>query len=410
MNPAYLYRELKQVSAAGRVLILNGFSFNLGFYMLLPFLADHLQRNLGLSPWHVGLVIGLRVLSQQGLFLVGGTLGDYLGYKRLILLGCLVRIAGFLLLAVAGQFAFLLLGAFLTGFAGALFTPSSNAYLAHEATDGEHRDRIFALQNWSSETGMFLGPLVGMFLLSFDFMWVGLSAASLFALLFLIQRHYLPELTSQKKRQGGEPFWRQWQRMMQNRAFIGFVAFACCFQLFFHQLYLSLPHEVESRGLEAGVITLVFMISSVLGIFFQMPVNRYVPARIGRSRAMGLGLVLMGGSFLWFTLAFSLDSRLNFIGFAITFSLGSMLVLPLLASSVPRFCDKSELGSYYGFYSCIGGVVAFLGHLAIGGLLSLEGLDADRIWWGLSVIGLLAGSGLYLKMRKLDTRTEAAVS
>ncbi|WP_086478853.1 MFS transporter [Oceanospirillum sanctuarii] len=402
MNPAYLYRELKQVSAAGRVLILNGFSFNLGFYMLLPFLADHLQRNLGLSPWHVGLVIGLRVLSQQGLFLVGGTLGDYLGYKRLILLGCLVRIAGFLLLAVAGQFVFLLLGAFLTGFAGALFTPSSNAYLAHEAPDAERRDRIFALQNWSSEAGMFMGPLVGVALLSLDFFWVGLAAAGLFALLLLIQWAYLPELTSQQKRQAGEPFWRQWLRMLQNRSFIGFVTFACGFHLFFHQLYLSLPHEVEARGLGAEVITLVFMISSVLGIFLQMPVNRFVPSWIGRSRTMGLGLLLMGSSFLWFTQVFSFDPRLSFIGFAVTFSLGSMLVMPLLASSVPRFCDKSELGSYYGFYSCIGGVAAFLGHLLIGGLLSVPELNTDLIWLGLAITGFVAATGLYYRIRWAD--------
>lgn len=71
----------------------------------------------------MGLVIGLRVLSQQGLYLVGGTLGDYLGYKRLILLGCVVRVAGFALLAVAQQLPVLLAGAFLSGLAGALFTP-----------------------------------------------------------------------------------------------------------------------------------------------------------------------------------------------------------------------------------------------------------------------------------------------
>lgn len=402
MNPAYLYRELKQVSAAGRVLILNGFSFNLGFYMLLPYLADHLQRNLGLSPWHVGLVIGLRVLSQQGLFLVGGTLGDYLGYKRLILLGCLVRIAGFLLLAVAGQFWALLLGAFLTGFAGALFTPSSNAYLAHEAPDALRRDRIFALQNWSSETGMFLGPLVGMALLGFDFVWVGLAAAGLFALLFLIQWVFLPELSTQEKRQGGEPFWRQWQRMVQNRAFIGFVAFACGFHLLFHQLYLSLPYEVESRGLGSEVITLVFMISSVLGIFLQMPVSRHVPELIGRSRTMALGLTLMGCAFLWFSTDFAPDARLAFVGFAVNFSLGSMLVMPLLASSVPRFCDKSELGSYYGFYSCVGGVVAFAGHSLMGGLLSIPELNTDLIWLGLAITGSVAATGLYYRMRRAD--------
>ncbi|RUM55867.1 MAG: MFS transporter, partial [Marinomonas sp.] len=69
MNANHFLADWRALSAASRVLVINGFTFNLGFYMLLPYLADHLQRNLGLSPWHVGIVIGLRVLSQQGLFL-----------------------------------------------------------------------------------------------------------------------------------------------------------------------------------------------------------------------------------------------------------------------------------------------------------------------------------------------------
>ncbi|MBU2021749.1 MAG: MFS transporter, partial [Gammaproteobacteria bacterium] len=73
MLSKHLIKDWQLLSPAGRVLVINGFTFNLGFYMLLPYLADHLQHNLGISGWYVGLIIGLRVLSQQGMFLVGGT-------------------------------------------------------------------------------------------------------------------------------------------------------------------------------------------------------------------------------------------------------------------------------------------------------------------------------------------------
>ncbi len=396
--------DWRLLSAAGRVLVINGFTFNLGFYMLLPYLADHLQRSLGLSPWHVGWVIGLRVLSQQGLFLVGGTLGDYLGYKRLILLGCVVRVVGFALLGLAQTLPLLLLGAFLTGLAGALFTPSSNAYLAYEAPDQVRRDRVFAMQNWTSEAGMFLGPLVGVALVSFSFTWVGTGAALLFSLLFLIQWRYLPELVDQEKRSSNErPFWHQWRSMFANKAFMGFIAFACAFHLFFHQLYLSLPAEVESRSLGTQVITWVFMTTSVLGITLQLPVSRWVARTIGSARAMGLGIAMMGSSFLWFMVSFSGTPWLNFIGYGVTFSLGSMLVLPLLGSYVPRFCLKSELGSYYGLYSCVGGAVAFLGNVTLGGLLSISELEREWVWLALFVIGVVAGMGLYRQVSQLAT-------
>ncbi|REG83798.1 nitrate/nitrite transporter NarK [Marinomonas pollencensis] len=402
MKINHFLTDWRQLSAASRVLVINGFSFNLGFYMLLPYLADHLQRVLGLTPWYVGLVIGLRVLSQQGLFLIGGTLGDYLGYKRLILLGCLVRVVGFVLLGVAQSLPLLLLGAFFTGFAGALFTPSSNAYLAYEAPDQVRRDRIFAMQNWTSEAGMFLGPLLGISLVAVSFMWVGLSAALLFFVLFLIQWRYLPVLADQAKRSAApQGFWRQWQSMLLNRAFMQFIAFACAFHLFFHQLYLSLPSEVEARDLGSYVITWVFMTTSVLGITLQMPISRWVSQTIGSAKAMGLGLGLMGGSFLWFLISFDGLPWLNFIAYGVMFSLGSMLVLPLLGSFVPRFCDKSELGSYYGLYSCIGGIAAFSGNVGIGWLLSIEALDRTVIWVGLAGIGVFAGLGLCRQVQRL---------
>lgn len=409
MNANHFLSDWRQLSAASRVLVINGFTFNLGFYMLLPYLADHLQRNLGLSPWHVGLVIGLRVLSQQGLFLVGGTLGDYLGYKRLILLGCLVRVAGFALLGLAGNLPLLLLGAFLTGFAGALFTPSSNAYLAYEAPDQLRRDRIFAMQNWTSEAGMFLGPLLGIALLSLEFLWVGMGAAGLFMLLFLVQWRYLPELLEQDKRAGSDTrFWQQWHSMLRNSAFVKFICCACAFHLFFHQLYLSLPDQVSFRQLSSDVITWVFMTSSIMGILLQMPISRLVANTIGSAKAMGLGIALMGTSYLLFMLEFAAFAGLNFVIYAVLFSLGSMLVLPLLGSYVPKFCDKSELGSYYGLYSCMGGIAAFLGNLGVGALLSWQAMPREWIWLAFAIIGVIAGANLYRQIGSLNRAAESA--
>ncbi|WP_417506124.1 MFS transporter [Marinomonas gallaica] len=403
MNTNHFLADWRQLSAAGRVLVINGFTFNLGFYMLLPYLADHLQRNLGLSPWHVGLVIGLRVLSQQGLFLVGGTLGDYLGYRRLILMGCLVRVAGFVLLGFAANLPLLLLGAFLTGFAGALFTPSSNAYLAYEAPDQVRRDRIFAMQNWTSEAGMFLGPLLGISLISLSFQWVGLGAALLFSILFVIQWRFLPDLVEQEKRSGpGASFWQQWHSMLLNRQFMKFIACACAFHLFFHQLYLSLPSEVEHRGLGTDVITWVFMTSSIMGILLQMPISRWVANGMGSAKAMGLGIFLMGNASLFFLAQMTHFPWANFIVYAIMFSLGSMLVLPLLGSYVPKFCHKSELGSYYGLYSCVGGIAAFTGNVGVGALLSTETVPREFVWVGFALIALIAGTSLYRQVKRFD--------
>nr|WP_251045808.1 MFS transporter [Arthrobacter sp. ISL-5] len=64
------------------------------------------------------------------MFLVGGLLADRWGARRAILLGCLVRIAGYAALAAASNFSLFLLGAVLTGAGGALFSPALEAQLS----------------------------------------------------------------------------------------------------------------------------------------------------------------------------------------------------------------------------------------------------------------------------------------
>ncbi len=48
-----------------------------------------------LSGGLIGLILGLRTFSQQGMFILGGTLADRYGAKAIILAGCVVRVAGF---------------------------------------------------------------------------------------------------------------------------------------------------------------------------------------------------------------------------------------------------------------------------------------------------------------------------
>src|SRR5574343_159607 len=185
-------RTWQQLSPAARLLVANGLAFNLGFYMMMPFLAQHLGGTLGMAGWAAGLVMGMRVFSQQGLFLLGGTLGDRIGYRPAIIGGCLVRSAGFALLGGAEHLPLLLLAAFLTGFAGALFTPCAQAYLAAECRDATQRQQAFALHNVASEAGMLLGPLAGMLLTGVSYGLTGMVSGGVFLLLTVLQWRVLP--------------------------------------------------------------------------------------------------------------------------------------------------------------------------------------------------------------------------
>lgn len=385
------------LTAPSKVLILNSFSFNLGFYMLLPYLADHLYQ-LGLTSWHVGIIIGLRVLSQQGLFLIGGTLGDRFGYKPLILSGCAVRIVGFIMLGMGETFSLLILGAFLTGFAGALFTPSSDAYLASEYPDARVRNQVFSLKKMAGETGMLLGPLVGLTLLSWSFMSVGLTAAALFAALLVLQWCYLPAQAINTESEGESAdfvFWRQWGSMLRKPVFVKFILAASVNSILFHQLYLSVPHQIHVMTGNESILTLVFMTTSILGVFCQLPISRWVVAAFGDARSMGLGMSLMGCAYLLLQWHYEPMPALPFVLYAALFSFGTMLSFPVMYSYIPNFAPRREMASYYGLYSCVGGFMAFMGNWVTGWYLSLDTFSIVTLTSGLALLGAVSGLSLF---------------
>lgn len=186
-----------------QVLFVNQAGINLGFSMLMPYLADHLAHGAGLALWLVGLILGVRNFSQQGLFLIGGTLADRLGYKPMIMIGCGLRVAGFGLFALSTAVPVLIAGSALTGLAGALFNPAARAYLAHAEAD--RRVEAFAAFNVFYQAGIPVGPLLGLLLFQSDFRVVCLTAAAVFALLTALQARYLPARAAFRRTVGTSP-------------------------------------------------------------------------------------------------------------------------------------------------------------------------------------------------------------
>ncbi|WP_425296375.1 MFS transporter, partial [Nocardia abscessus] len=277
--------------------MINQFGINLGFYMLMPYLAGYLAGPLGLAAWAVGLVLGVRNFSQQGMFLIGGTLADRLGYKPLIVAGCLLRTAGFALLAFATSLPALLIASAATGFAGALFNPAVRAYLA--ADTGERRVEAFAVFNIFYQAGILAGPLVGLCLMTLDFRITAAAAAAVFAVLTVAQLFALP---SRRAEVATEPtsVLDDWRSVITNRRFLAFaVAMIGSYVLSF-QVYLALPLQAELiAGASSQIlVTALFVVSGLVAVAGQLRITAWFKARWGTGRSLVVGMGILAVSLL----------------------------------------------------------------------------------------------------------------
>src|SRR5579872_990250 len=158
---------------------------NFGFAMLVPLLAIHFTGNLGFTAASIGLVLGLRQFSQQGLDLAGGVFADRFGARTSIVIGCFIRAAGFAGIGLAHTLPALLLFAVISGIGGAFFDASGTAALA-DVVLPEQRQQVFAASAVFSNAGQAIGPLAGVALLSLSFQLVSLAAAGCFVLIGLL--------------------------------------------------------------------------------------------------------------------------------------------------------------------------------------------------------------------------------
>ncbi|MEZ0049704.1 MFS family permease [Mycobacterium sp. MAA66] len=386
-----------------RMLMLNQFGINLGFYMLMPYLAGYLAGPLGLTGWAIGLVLGVRNFSQQGMFIVGGTLADRLGYKPLIVAGCLLRTAGFGLLVVAQSLPAVLIASAATGFAGALFNPAVRAYLT--ADSGARRVTAFTVFNVFYQGGILAGPLVGLALMTLDFRATAAVAAVVFAVLTVAQLLALPPDRAEHTATERVSVLRDWRTVLANRPFLLFAASMVGTYVVTFQVYLALP--LQARELapqhESLVVAAIFAVSGLVAIGGQLRITAWFTARWGRTQSLMIGILILATAFVPLIvvpddrLAGQLPAVAALLITAALLAIGSAAVFPFEMDTVVSLAGDRLVATYYGFYNTIVGIGILVGNLATATLMQAtrDAVWPGLIWIVLACISLLVAAALY---------------
>jgi EmrB/QacA subfamily drug resistance transporter len=133
----------------------------------LPAIQRDLDTGLAGQQW----VVEAYLLALVALLLVGGSLGDLYGRRRLFSIGLVGFAITSVLCAVAPNVELLIAARALQGCAGALLVPGSLAILA-ATFEGEARGR--AVGAWTAWAGIstLIGPAAGGLLIELDWRWI----------------------------------------------------------------------------------------------------------------------------------------------------------------------------------------------------------------------------------------------
>ncbi|SEW51728.1 MFS transporter [Chitinophaga arvensicola] len=119
-----------------------------------------LQKNLHASAADLFWVLNAYMLMLASLILIGGTLGDRLGRKKIFMTGIFIFILGSALCGFAGNATWLIIFRMIQGVGGALMIPGSLSLITSSINENE---RGKAIGTWSSVTTLVTmgGPVLG---------------------------------------------------------------------------------------------------------------------------------------------------------------------------------------------------------------------------------------------------------
>jgi EmrB/QacA subfamily drug resistance transporter len=153
---------------------------------------DRLGRDLDADFGGLQWVVNAYTLTLAALILLGGSLGDRFGRRRLFVLGTVLFAAASLLCGLAPSVPALVAARALQGVAGALLTPGSLAIIA-AAFDPQDRSRAVGLWSGLGGVAAAVGPFLGGWLVEWTWRAVFLVNLPLAAAVVLVAVRHVPE-------------------------------------------------------------------------------------------------------------------------------------------------------------------------------------------------------------------------
>lgn len=374
-----------------RALLVFTFFMVLGFTLVMPLVAVHFVTNLGWAAATVGLALAVRQLTQQGLALAAGPLTDRIGARPLLCGGVLLRAAGFASLAWATTPPRLFAALVVSALGGVLFEVPYQSAIATLTTD-ENRPRYYALSNLVGGVATTLGPLLGVWLLRFDFQLVAWGAAACFLLTFAIAFAILPPIRSASH---GRALGYGFALVARDRRFLLLTGFLMGYWFVAVQINISLPILVERLTGGTDGVGVMFALNAAMTVCLQYPLIRLLEPRVATRSLLALGVALLALGIGAVALAGSFGAILACVA---VFALGGLLTRPTQQTLTAGLANPEALGTYLGVSSLALALGGGLGN-GIGGWLldraAALGLPALP-WMVFLTVGLISAAGLAL--------------
>jgi MFS transporter, DHA1 family, tetracycline resistance protein len=381
----------------------------LGFTIILPLLPFY-SEHLGATPAVVGALVSMYAICQLVAGPILGQLSDRHGRRPILLISQAGTLAGFLLLAVAGQLWIIFLARAIDG-ATAGNLSVAQAYIS-DVTEPENRAKSFALIGIAFGLGFTVGPAISGALFHWGYQAPIYAAAALSALSILGTFFLLPRREAIHEHNEADPdtrrlslfSWGEYRRYFRDPQLarllgqwamfaFSFTTFMTGFALFAERRYQWNQHPVGPR--EVGYI---FTFVGVFSMIMQGGLVGRAVKWFGERKVIRIGFI---SSFLFY-IALGLTHTIGQLLFVLgVSSIGGAGLRPALTSLITQKAGRREQGVIIGLTQSIMSVCQIIAPLIAGFMIQQHWLTLWAVW-----AGVLAGLALLFEARSKQTPSQ----
>ncbi|WP_444890915.1 MDR family MFS transporter [Microbulbifer sp. DLAB2-AA] len=397
-------------------IILVGSFFSRGtYFMVWPFLAILLFNKFELGAAEIGLILSASAIGAALLGFFVGALSDRYGRRNILLLGSLINLCSFALLAVTQTLAGFILAMTLCSIGRAVWEPPASALIGDLIDNQASRELALQLRYFLINAGAALGPIVGV--------WAGLSAQQstfgltslsylLLALAFIWGFAKTEKGQLSKSNGDGSVDLGSTLAILRRDHVFMVVIFANILTMF---IYAHMDSSLVQYLTRAEAPRLVELISSMIFVnamtivLLQFPLMQLMRKLDINGRIM-IGLVILAAAQMWFALN-PVHWFWGWMGATFVLSLAEAILFPTMSVQIDRLAPEHLRGTYFGassFYA-LGWALAPLA----GGVV-LEWWGGPTLYWMLlalcGVVFALYRTTAYLSRPQWPEQKEQTIS
>ena len=388
------FEELKAYPRAFKVLFASALIENAAVGLFIPYFALYMKNDLGIEEVLIGVVLMGYTISGIPAMIVGGVLADRIGRRTVLLTSLGLMSFTILMYFFAFNFVTMFIVALVDSFVGTMYMPAANAMIA-DVIPSPQRPKAFSALRIAWNTGIVFGPVLGaIIVVASSIKVLFLFGSAILFSAFIMNLIFIPE--TKPKDTGEEITFRKVFAVASDRPFLLLCALSSVFWFFFSQWMSVLPiYATEQLDVEEYLFGLVFAVSAVMVVFFQIPVTSVTEKR-KRSGVLLVGQIIGAAGFGLIFLSWDFYSLLVCV---VIITAGEIVYMSIVSAIIADMSPESRRGIYMGFsgfVQTLGGGIGFLVGMWLLSVLP----EQQYIWLVFSFIGLVTSVG-YILLAKM---------